>query len=222
MPNGGLPQAIIFDVDGVLIDSLDIKGEAFAQAFSDLPERHDEIVAFHQANGGVTRRVKIRSIFTSVFGREPTSNELELRVGAFSANIAAAVVAAPEIRGASLALAEWSGRTPLHAVSATPAEELIRILDERGMSGFFTSVRGWPPRKPDVVKELLDEMGYEPGRCLLVGDSREDLDAAWSAGVHFVQVSKREEQAFTESECVIRDLLSLNEAIESVMRIATQ
>ena len=222
MPNELIPQTIIFDVDGVLIDSLNIKGNAFAHAFSDFPERRDEIVAFHLANGGVTRSEKIELIFISVFGRTPTPQELDSRVASFTEDVAAAVIAAPEIRGAALALAEWSERAPLHAVSATPAKELVRILNQRGMTGFFTSVWGWPPRKLEAVKQLLAENGYEPGRCILVGDSREDLEAAGSAGVRFVQVSKSKEQDFIESEWVIRDLVGLNDAVESVMRTAAQ
>ena len=39
MPKLNQPEAIFFDVDGVLIDSLAIKGDAFSRAFSDYPER---------------------------------------------------------------------------------------------------------------------------------------------------------------------------------------
>jgi HAD superfamily hydrolase (TIGR01549 family) len=217
VPKKDVPQAIFFDVDGVLIDSLDIKGEAFARAFGEFPERHAEIVAIHLVHGGVTRSEKLELIFRTVFGRAPTTDELDARVEVFAATVVDAVIAAPEIRGASQALAQWSACAPLHAVSATPTEELAHILEQRGLTDFFTSVSGWPPRKPEAVRVLLVEHGYEPSRCILVGDSREDLEAAKSAGVRFVQVCRSVEMDFAESDRVIRDLIGLSDAIESVL-----
>ena len=217
-----VPDAIFFDVDGVLIDSLDIKGEAFARVFSEFPERHDEILAFHSDHGGVTRSEKVGQIFETVFGRAPTAAEVDARVRVFAAAVIDAVIGAPEIRGASQALAQWSACAPLHAVSATPTDELDHIFAQRGLTRFFASVHGWPPRKTETVKVLLDAHGYEPGRCVLVGDSREDLDAAKPAGVRFVQVSRSTECDFIDSDWVIRDLISLSDAIESVLRLPKQ
>lgn len=216
------PQAIFFDVDGVLIDSLEIKGEAFAKTFGEFPESHDEIVAFHLEQGGINRREKLELIFRSVFRREPTSAELDARVAKFAAYVVDAVIAAPEIRGASQALAHWSARTSLHAVSATPTDELVHILNQRGLSDFFTSVQGWPPTKSEAVKAFLDRHNYEPDRCLLVGDSREDFEVARSARIHFVQVSNSPVMDFSESEWVVRDLVDLGDAIAGVLRPPAQ
>ncbi len=215
-------QAIFFDVDGVLIDSLDIKGEAFALAFSEFPNRRDEIMRFHLEHGGVTRSEKLALIFHSVYGREATADELDARVAVFGAFVVSAVIAAPEIRGASGALGYWSTRASLHAVSATPTEELVHILEKRGLSDFFTSVQGWPPNKTKTIKTLLGEHAYDPDRCVLVGDSREDLNAASSASTHFVQVSRSPESDFAESIWVVRDLADLSGVLESVVRLSAQ
>lgn len=222
MPSRVVPEAIFFDVDGVLIDSLAIKGEAFAHAFRDVPDRHDEIVEFHLAHGGVTRSEKLALMYQLVYGRAPTPDELEVRLRVFADRVADAVISAPEVRGAGQALAEWAGRAPLHAVSATPSEELVSILNKRGISQFFTSIRGWPPKKVDVLRGLLYDHGYEPDRCVLVGDSREDLNAAQPNQVRFVQVSSSPQMDMAESAVVIRDLVGLRTAIESVLRLPKQ
>lgn len=215
-------QAIFFDVDGVLIDSLDVKGRAFVGVFSDYPERHTEIMDFHLAHGGVTRGKKIEMIFRLIHGRDPTFDEIEIRVALFTSLVVDAVIAAPEIRGASEALANWSSQIPLHAVSATPTEELVFILEQREMTRFFTSVHGWPPDKSKTVQRMIDEHGYEPKSCVLVGDSKEDFAAAKKTGIHFVQVSLNPLTDFVESESVIRDLDGLSSAIESVLQRSLQ
>jgi len=215
-----IPHAIFFDVDGVLIQSLDIKGEGFAQTFSEFPDQHDEIVRLHLEHGGVTRSEKLKLIFQSVYGRGPTSEELDARLEIFSSCVLESVITAPEVCGASQALAHWSARTPLHAVSATPVAELVHILGLRGLTHFFTSIQGWPPPKPQLVQISLDRHSYDPARCVLIGDSREDFIAANSTGVHFIQVSRDPERDFIEADSVIRDLVGLSEAISSVLRPA--
>jgi phosphoglycolate phosphatase-like HAD superfamily hydrolase len=213
------PEAIFFDVDGVLIDSLSIKGDAFSRAFSDYPEARDRIIAFHLSHGGVNRSEKITRLFRLIVGREPSAQEVAVRMGQFSDSVFEGVVAAPEIRGAHAALEEWSERVPLHAVSATPTDELRRILERRNIAKFFTSVHGWPPEKGSTVREVITIRGYRSSACILVGDSREDLHAAIATNVQFIQVSSLAASKFDESDVVISDLLGLTAAVEATMAL---
>lgn len=210
-------DAILFDVDGVLIDSLRVKGDAFATAFSDHPDRRDEIVDLHLASGGVNRIEKISRMHVLAVGRPPTEAELANRVEAFAAAVRDGVIAAPEIPGAEAALRSWTGRVPLHAVSATPQGELEVILEARGIASLLTSVEGWPPGKSDLVGGLLERCGYRPQRCVVVGDSREDLASATSNGTLFIQVSSTNATDFPEAITVIRDLTALDEAIRGLV-----
>jgi phosphoglycolate phosphatase-like HAD superfamily hydrolase len=210
-------DAILFDVDGVLIDSLPIKGEAFAAAFDDRTDLHDQIVAFHLANGGVNRTEKIAQLYALAFGRAPASDELSARVDAFARAVYDGVVRAPEIPGAAAALSSWSGKVPLHAVSATPQDELSLILVARGIAPYLTTIEGWPPPKVELVGSLIRRCGYQPERCLVVGDSREDLVAAKTAGALFVHVCSSELDGFPEANAVIRDLRGLDAAIQHLV-----
>lgn len=219
MPKLYQPEAIFFDVDGVLIDSLAVKGDAFSSAFSDYPEVREKIIAFHLSNGGVNRAEKITRLFRLIVGHEPSAQEVAVRMGQFSASVFEGVVAAPEIPGAHAALEEWSEKVPLHAVSATPTDELKRILDKRNIAKFFTSVHGWPPEKGSTVREVITIRGYRSSACILVGDSREDLHAAIAANVQFIQVSPLAESKFDESDVVISDMLGLTAAVEATMAL---
>jgi phosphoglycolate phosphatase-like HAD superfamily hydrolase len=219
MPKLNHPGAIFFDVDGVLIDSLAVKGDAFGRAFSDYPEAREEIIAFHLSHGGVTRSEKITRLFRLIVGREPSTQEISDRIRQFSSSVFEGVVAAPEIPGAHAALKEWSERVPLHAVSATPTDELRRILDRRNIAKFFTSVHGWPPEKESTIREIIAMRGYRSSACILVGDSREDLHAAIATSVQFIQVSPLAASEFDESDVVISDLHGLSAAVEVTMKL---
>ena len=56
-------KAIIFDFDGVLVESNHIKTEAFKELFQDYPQHLDEIVKYHVLNGGLSRYIKIQYIY---------------------------------------------------------------------------------------------------------------------------------------------------------------
>ncbi len=216
------PEAIFFDVDGVLIDSLAIKGNAFSRAFSDYPDARDEIVSFHLAHGGVTRSKKITALHRIIVGREPTEKELADRITLFAAAVAQGVVGAPEIPGARVAVAEWFETVTLYAVSATPTDELRSIFDRRDLTQYFRCILGWPPDKGLSIQEIIAAQGHEASSCILVGDSFEDLQAAITAGVQFIQVCPPGATKFNKSGAVIDDLHGLSNAIRVVMENSHQ
>lgn len=217
-----VPSAIFFDVDGVLIDSMDIKAEAFAGAFADRPDLRDAIFALHHANGGVTRSAKIALIFRNLLKVEPTPGDIDERVAAFSDAVVTQVVAAPAIEGADDAVAHWSGLTELHAVSATPDDELKRIFDSRGMTELFATVQGCPPAKADLVDATIVQRGLDRARCVLVGDSREDHAAAQATGIAFIQVRPAGVPVFAHGVASIPDLRELDQAISAALAHATE
>ena len=165
----------------------------------------------------MTRSEKITRLFRLIVGREPSTQEVSDRMRQFSSSVFEGVVAAPEIPGAYAALKEWSEKVPLHAVSATPTDELRRILDQRNIAKFFTSIHGWPPEKGSTVREVIAMRGYRSSACILVGDSREDLHAAIATNVQFIQVSPLAASKFDESDVVISDLLGITAAVEVTM-----
>jgi phosphoglycolate phosphatase-like HAD superfamily hydrolase len=202
-------DALFFDVDGVLIDSVGVKGDAFVDAFAGYPERRNAIIAVHQANGGLPRGSKIRRIIEEVFDRDATTAEVERITALFAASVLDRVLGAPEIDGASAALTALGRDIPLHAVSATPEAELIHILAQRNWTRHFTSIHGVPPEKTETVRILIHRHGYKPVRCFLIGDSSHDHVAAVANGVPFIHVSTNEGDRIPDAVTMIPDLVSL-------------
>lgn len=185
MPNL-IPAAVFLDVDGVLIDSVDVKGDVFVKVFADFSNSAEQVLAFHRAHGGLTREIKIRQILELLGDESPSEPEVLDRVSQFTRLVVERVVQAPEIPGTHTFLQEWSNRCPLYAVSATPDEELQRIMIARGLTPFFRKVRGWPPEKSGLIGQEIASGGFDPSQCILVGDSDEDYQAAKRASVPFI------------------------------------
>ncbi|MDA9802778.1 HAD family phosphatase [bacterium] len=181
-----IPAAVFLDVDGVLIDSVDVKGDVFVEVFADFPNSAEQVLAFHRAHGGLTREIKIRQILELLGDESPSEPDVSDRVSQFTRLVVERVVQAPEIPGTHTFLQEWSNRCPFYAVSATPDEELQRIMIARGLMPFFRKVSGWPPEKSGLISKEIASGGFEASRCLLVGDSDEDYQAAKRASVRFI------------------------------------
>ena len=69
-------KGIIFDFDGVILDSVSIKGEAFGALFRSFgQEVVNQIVAYHHANGGLPRYEKFKFIHHHILNIEYTEGD---------------------------------------------------------------------------------------------------------------------------------------------------
>ena len=66
-------DALIFDFDGVLADSVEVKTRAFAKLFQSYgPEIEDRVVKYHRNNGGMSRYVvDIKGVLTLACSLRP-------------------------------------------------------------------------------------------------------------------------------------------------------
>ena len=188
-PAEALPpcQAVIFDFDGVIVESEEIKTRAFMVLYREHgPEVVAAAVAHHRANGGISRRKKIRWCHRTHLGIELDAPELDRLCERFSALVEDEVVACDWVAGAEQALRALHGRLPLFVVSGTPHDELCRIFARRQLSQWFVEVWGSPRGKPEIIEDILSRHPFERDRVLFVGDSAADLRAASATGLRFL------------------------------------
>jgi phosphoglycolate phosphatase-like HAD superfamily hydrolase len=180
-------RAIVFDFDGVIVESADVKTDAFVELFaahgSDVQAR---VRAHHLANTGISRFVKFAWIHEHVLGTPLTddgSRELGER---FSTLVLDKVLAAPMVAGARQALDALAPRFPLFVASGTPQDELDLIVDRRGLRALFREVHGTPREKPAILRDVMARHGLAPGDVVFVGDGESDYKAAVATGVGFI------------------------------------
>lgn len=180
-------RAVVFDFDGVIVESGDIKTEAFLELFADYPHHLDAIKRHHLDNLGVSRFKKFAWIYQNVL-REPYDTGEKIRLGdRFSAIVFQKVCETPLVAGAREAL-EVLAKAGVHLVvaSGTPQDELDRIVDARGLRGFFAEVHGSPTEKATAVSAVIKRWGLAPTEVLFVGDGTTDHEAATRTGVRFL------------------------------------
>ena len=78
-------KVIFWDFDGVLMDSNAVRDLGFERVLSAFPkEQVDQLLAFHQANGGLSRYVKFRYFFENIRGEPITEEEILVWAERFS------------------------------------------------------------------------------------------------------------------------------------------
>lgn len=176
---------IVFDFDGTLCDSTHVKTEAFSKLYADEGATvAASVLEYHLANQGVSRFDKIRWAEEQILGRECTEGALGRRAEAFTDLVWQGVLAAPLFPGVPEYLEGADG--PLALASATPEEELRRIIAHKAISGFFSHIGGSPTPKGEVVAAAITATGAHPQRTVMIGDQPSDLEAARDAGCLFM------------------------------------
>jgi phosphoglycolate phosphatase-like HAD superfamily hydrolase len=175
-------RAAVFDFDGVVLESADIKTRAFAQLF----DGNEAAVAYHLEHAGVSRYDKFRHISVEILG-VAYSEEDEHRLGRrFSELVLEEVLRCPFVPGARELLERRSDDARLFVASGTPEEELREIVRARGLAGWLTGVHGTPSTKGEILARILRERELEPHEMIFVGDAMTDLLGAREASVPFV------------------------------------
>lgn len=208
-------DAVFFDFDGVLVDSVEVKTEAFAALYRRYgPDVEAEVVAYHRKHGGVTRNDKITH-YQRTLVHEPDDPATVARLAdEFGALVKQAVIAAPEIPGARASVEALAEVAPLYIVSATPHDELADIVAARGLTHFFRAIVGAPTTKAEAIGRTIGAEGYRPAHCVMIGDATADLDAARACGVPFIGVRiGGDTDFFSASVPCLTDLVGLAELL---------
>ena len=178
---------IIFDFDGVLVESNEIRFNGFRKLFEKYPqEQVEKLVNYAKANGGVSRYKKIEYFF-NVIRQEPITNGLVNQWAAqFSELVEQDIVEAKPVEGSLKFLEDYFSHFDFAIVSGSDQAELRRICEKRKIDHFFKMILGSPVEKKDNIASLLSDLNWQHNESLYVGDSNNDLDAAKANDLDFV------------------------------------
>jgi phosphoglycolate phosphatase len=186
-------QLIIFDCDGTLVDSQHKICAAMTHAFSamQLPVPPREAIL------GIVG-LSLPQVFAVLAAREPASVQAQLADlyrGDFPARSPGASRNDPVFAGIGELVATLARRSELVLGIATGKSRrgVARILEREGWSGHFVTIQTADdhPSKPDpaMILQAMAEVGAEPARTTMVGDTTYDMEMALNAGVRAVGVS---------------------------------
>lgn len=210
-------EAVVFDLDGVLLDSEQVWDEVREELVKERGGRWHE-----QAQ---TEMMGMSSVEWSRYMHD------ELGLPEPPEEISAAVVQRldevyrkqlPLIDGAREAVERLAARWPLGLASSSNREVIDLVLDLSGLARYFRVTvsseevpRGKPA--PDVYLEAARGLGVPPERCAAVEDSHNGIRSAKAAGMRVIAIPNQHyppgEEALALADVTLGSLAELTPSI---------
>lgn len=213
---------VVFDLDGTMIhtapDLVHATNHVMRQA--GLPPASAEIIT--PAVGGGARAMITAALHAA--GQPPDRVEMEPLLDIFTqfyiANIAEESHPYPGLIDALDYFA--AARCFLGVCTNKKHANAVLLLETLKLDGYFSAVLGADSlevRKPhpDHVLTTIARCGGEPGRAVMVGDSRPDIEAARAAGIPAIAVTHGYSAEPVESLAADRIVNSLSELPDTVI-----
>lgn len=182
-------KTLVFDCDGVILDSNKVKTQAFYNAA--LPYGKvaaQALVDYHIAHGGISRYKKFTFFLQElvpIHAKDVKGPTLEQLLESY-ANFVKDGLLSCEVAEGLIELREALPKLDWLVVSGGDQSELRRVFAERGLDVLFNGgIYGSPDTKDEILaRELFNGNIQTP--ALFLGDSRYDYQAAKSAGLDFI------------------------------------
>ena len=179
-------RTLIFDCDGVILNSNPIKTEAFYQAA--LPYGEDAARAlreYHVLNGGISRYHKFDWFLTEVVGQpEPDPEERQALLDAYANNVWDGMLSC-EVDEAIFELRKQTPHARWMVASGSDEQELRDIFETRQLTPLFDGgIYGSPRSKLQILSDL-DHATRLSRPALFLGDTPYDAKAARAAHLDF-------------------------------------
>jgi phosphoglycolate phosphatase-like HAD superfamily hydrolase len=180
-------KTILWDFDGVILNSNKVRDWGFEQIFSDFDtDLVNRLLVFHKKNGGLSRYVKIRYFFEKLLNESVTEKKIQEYANKFSVLMRTELINPDNLISETVSFIQANSmKYNFHIVSGSDQNELRFLCEELKIKHHFLSIHGSPTPKIELVKILMEKHNYEVKETCLIGDSVNDYDAANENNIQF-------------------------------------
>lgn len=179
-------RTFLFDCDGVIMDSNDIK----TRAFYELAVIHGEdvarqLVSYHKKNGGVSRFRKLEYLYREILCRQNCDNDIADAVARYGEIVRQKLMTCSLTKACKDFLRWLPTGAPKFVISGGLENELKDVFKKRGLTRYFDGIFGSPRPKEKIVHQLIEGGGLiKP--AVFFGDTCYDHQIAQHFGLDFV------------------------------------
>lgn len=182
-------KSLIFDCDGVVLDSNKVKTNAFYKAGMHYGEvAAEKLKQYHMQNGGISRYKKFEYFFNEIIDENSNGPDIEALLVIYGEEVRKGLLECNVVEGLS-ELREQNSLTRWFIVSGGDQNELREIFALRGLDSLFDGgIFGSPDDKKEILKREINSENIQLP-ALFIGDSRYDHVAAKFVNIDFVFVA---------------------------------
>jgi beta-phosphoglucomutase family hydrolase len=200
-------EAVLWDLDGVLVDTAPFHFQAWRELFSREGKELSE--ADFLRTFGLRNEAILRDILGEV-SDERTEELAQTKEKLFRSAIRGAIKANPGVLELLERLRDRSKKMAI--VSSAPRQNVEMVLESLKARPFFDVIiaeEDAPHGKPDPQGYLLaaERLGVEPERCVVIEDAPGGVEAAKRAGMRCIGLAAgRPPETLEDADLVVRSL----------------
>ena len=184
---------IIFDFDGVIINSHKIKTMAFYHVFKSYGKNYGtKAQQYHLNNIGQSRYLKFKYILRNILNFPVDKNIITKLDTEFDNYIEKKI---KKLHPSCYLIKFLKNKKKIfnfYISTATPEKKIIKILKQKKIYKFFDRVYG----SPNTKKHHIRDIKKNKKKCIFIGDSFEDLKAAKYSNILFILKTNSENISF--------------------------
>lgn len=179
-------HALIFDCDGVILNSNKIKTDAFYSVAKLYGEKAaKELVKYHVCYGGISRYHKFEYFLKAILGKKIQQDELDLLLDKFAKEVKKGLLEC-EITDGLEELRQKTSKCKWFLVSGGKQEELREIFRVRRIEKYFDGgIFGSPDTKEEILQREINN-GNIIKPAVFFGDTKLDYEIATKFGIDFI------------------------------------
>lgn len=192
-------QTIIWDFDGVLLNSNAVRDVGFVEVLKHYPENEvAALLEFHRKNGGLSRYVKFRYFFETIRNEQVEYEKIIALANSFSTIMKQFLTNKSLLIDETLAFVKDNyQKYNMHIASGSDQEELRYLCLTLGIDHYFQSINGSPVPKKTLIANILQQYNYNPSNCVMIGDAINDYEAAKDNDIFFFEYGNPSIQKLT-------------------------
>ena len=180
---------MVFDCDGVILDSNNLKTQAFSEAIKGEPQEKIELLLlYHKEHGGVSRYHKFKHYFEKINPQENSEEKIIKATTRFAEIVHNGLKECNFIPGVLSFIRRVNAlNSNIFVVTGSDENELKDVFADREIDELFEMILGSPVTKYEHMINVIDLVGKD-AKGIYFGDSKLDMDVAESFGLDFVFV----------------------------------
>lgn len=203
-------KTIIYDFDGVICDSVDIKTSAFIELYNNYDDSIKlQVQKYHLLNGGISRVRKIEYYEKELLKNEITEDRIKILASKFSELVKNKVIESEYIPGVKDFLEKNSFDYKQYICTGTPNDEILEIAKLKGIDHYFRGIYGSPMSKIEIIKKIINKDKISIENCIFFGDAMTDYEAAKYHKIPFVGI-KSNHTVFPHGTFLLNNFLNID------------
>lgn len=181
---------IIFDFDGVIADTLEIKAEAFQHCYnkySDKDSINYNIRNYHLKNGGVSRFDKFRYFHKNILNREISTFEIKALSKKFDKYVNSRISNLDATENFINFINKCNKKNlNLFISSAASKKNIKTFLNSKAIFGYFNEIFDQTTNKTDHIIKIKMKYKSNTVNTLFIGDSKSDVEVAFENNLNII------------------------------------